>query len=85
MRNNRQLSPSQTALWTAYELIDAQAARLRWHSQPTPRVRSADIGAIGHVLALVMTRLVLQSRRSARNAICWFRARLLLTAAGSVP
>jgi hypothetical protein len=85
MCTNRQISPNQLALWTIYELIDAQAARLRRHAQPTPRVRSADIGAIGHALALVMTRLVQQSRRSARNAIGWFRARLLLTAAESVP
>lgn len=34
MRIDRRVSPNQTALWTVYELVDAQTARLKPRGVP---------------------------------------------------
>jgi hypothetical protein len=61
MRSIRQLSPNQSALWTVYELVSAQALRPSWHSYPVPRA--------GHAVSrLVSTvrRLVIYVRRQVK-------------------
>jgi hypothetical protein len=47
MRVDRRVSPNQTALWTVYELVDAQAARLKPRAVPLRSgFRLLDIGLL---------------------------------------
>lgn len=70
VRNNRQLSPNQTGLWTVYELIDSQACWSRDHSTPALSVRRAGPGDLGRVLAMVVRRVV---ERLGGRALTWPR------------
>jgi hypothetical protein len=57
MRSIRQVSPNQSALWTIYELVSAQAVRSSRHNHPVPRVGHAG-GGVGRRVVLTVRRLV---------------------------
>jgi hypothetical protein len=61
MPSIRQISPNQGALWTIYELVNAQAVRPRRLSHPVPRAGHAG-GGVGRRVVLTVRRLIAHVR-----------------------
>jgi hypothetical protein len=69
MRIDRRVSPNQAALWTVYELVDAQAARIL----PPPRAaqqRSRSwAGDLGRMLTTVAVYVIAEANSWARSLV----------------
>jgi hypothetical protein len=83
MSSRRQVSPNQTVLWTIYELIDMQAARLSWHPESTSHWWAVGDSAIGRAVVLTTWRAVQEAWRAVRIAVRSLHPQPRLRAAGS--
>jgi hypothetical protein len=62
MRIDRRVSPNQTALWTVYELVNVQAARVPVAARSVPNQSRSWMADLGQKLARVVVRVVSEAR-----------------------